>query len=263
MNIAERLAKYQERAFSRETAIVNVLLEEAVAVLFAMFPKAFVFVGGASLVLFYGSSRHSADLDLIVSAGEIPSADELRRVLAPALGQVAQLLGLPPVEFDTLAPTGSDVTRLGVRAGEQFLFTVDLSRISSVVKAEVVEYSLEADSIQHASIRVASRNLQLLFKLEAFLSRRRLKIRDAFDIKLLVDSGAQLDENLRAHLADGPAAERLEDREFIRKRIDSVNARACEAELREYLPHDIFEHLKEADFEPLRAALRRAFADWL
>jgi predicted nucleotidyltransferase component of viral defense system len=65
MNIAERLARYEERGFSRENAAVNVLIEEALQVLFSSFPDTFVFFGGASLVLFYASPRHSGDLDLL------------------------------------------------------------------------------------------------------------------------------------------------------------------------------------------------------
>lgn len=60
MNIAGRLAKYEERSFTRGTAAVNVLLEEVLQILFSSFPDTFVFFGGASLVLFYGSPRHSA-----------------------------------------------------------------------------------------------------------------------------------------------------------------------------------------------------------
>ena len=67
MNIAERLAKYEERGFGREIAAVNVLLEETLQILFASFPDSFVFFGGASLVLFYGSPRHSGDLDLLIT----------------------------------------------------------------------------------------------------------------------------------------------------------------------------------------------------
>ena len=73
MNTAERLDYYQNRGFSQETAATNLLLEEALQILFARFPDAFIFFGGASLVLFYGSSRHSGDLDLLVSSESRPS----------------------------------------------------------------------------------------------------------------------------------------------------------------------------------------------
>ncbi len=67
MNIAARLARFEDRGFNRETAAVNVLLEQALQALLSAFPDTFVFFGGASLVLFYGSPRHSGDLDLLIS----------------------------------------------------------------------------------------------------------------------------------------------------------------------------------------------------
>src|ERR1039458_2618641 len=94
MNIAGRLSAYEKRGFSRETAAVNVLLEEALQVLFSSFPDTFVFFGGASLVLFYGSPRHSGDLDLLVSAEAPPSVDQLTQVLEQPLRAAAETLGI-------------------------------------------------------------------------------------------------------------------------------------------------------------------------
>ena len=93
MNIAERLATYEKRGFARETAAVNVLMEEALEILLSSFPDTFIFFGGASLVLFYGSPRHSGDLDLLVSAETPPSADELQRVLEQPLRAAGETLG--------------------------------------------------------------------------------------------------------------------------------------------------------------------------
>ena len=64
MDIASRVAKYEERGFTPERAQVNVLMEAAAFAIFRDFPEAFVLFGGASLVLFHESMRHSADLDL-------------------------------------------------------------------------------------------------------------------------------------------------------------------------------------------------------
>ena len=79
-----------------------------------------------------------------------------------------------------------------------------------------------------------------------------LKARDAFDIKLLRDSGAALNNNLKAHLTDGPAAEKLESAEFLARRIDQVNSRSCKPELQPYLPKHLYEDLESVDFELLR-----------
>lgn len=117
--------------------------------------------------------------------------------------------------------------------------------------------------MQRTVVAVPSRDMQLLFKAEAFLKRPFLKARDAFDIKLLRDSGAKLDVNLRAHFADGPAAEKLDDPEFIAERIDQVNFRTGKPELQPYLPDDIYKELEGANFEPLRETLRQLFSEWL
>jgi predicted nucleotidyltransferase component of viral defense system len=90
MNIAERVEHYEKRGFARETAAVNVLLEEALQILLSSFPDTFIFFGGASLVLFYGSPRHSGDLDLLVSADKPPNADELQRALEQPLREASE-----------------------------------------------------------------------------------------------------------------------------------------------------------------------------
>jgi predicted nucleotidyltransferase component of viral defense system len=189
MNIAERLAKYEQRGFSCETAAVNVLLEEALQVLFSSFPDTFVFFGGASLVLFYGSPRHSGDLDLLVNAEVPPSVDQLRQVLERPLRAAAETLGILELGIEPTRTTG-EFLKLAVTSGARILFTIDLTRISSVIRGELVEFPLASDSMDYIAVPVPSRDLQLLFKAEAFLKRRFLKARDAFDIKLLRDSGA-------------------------------------------------------------------------
>lgn len=262
MNIAERLAKYEERDFSREIAAVNVLIEEALQILFSSFPDTFVFFGGASLVLFYESPRHSGDLDLLISAETPPDADALQQVLEKPLRATAETLGFVELTIEPARTTG-EFLKLAVKTGTQVLFTIDLTRISAIIRSELVQFPITSDSMERIAVPVPSRDLQLLFKAEAFLKRPFLKARDAFDIKLLRDSGAKLDDNLQAHLTDGPAAERLEDPEFIATRIDQVDSLTCKPELQPYLPKDIYEELERTDFEPLREALRQLFSEWL
>ena len=262
MNIAARLARFEDRGFNRETAAVNVLLEQALQVLLSAFPDTFVFFGGASLVLFYGSPRHSGDLDLLISTETAPSAGAVQKALEGPLRADAEILGYPGLTIEP-ARTAGEFSKLAVRAGTRILFTIDLTRISAVIRGELVEFPIASDSSEHVTVQVPSRNLQLLFKAEAFLRRPFLKTRDAFDIKLLQDSGAVLSDSLTVHLVDGPAAERLENPEFITQRIAQVNSRTCTPELQPYLPKDVFEKLESSDFEPLRAALRQLFSAWL
>jgi hypothetical protein len=90
-----------------------------------------------------------------------------------------------------------------------------------------------------------------------------VKVRDVFDIKFLVEQGAKLDENLRAHLLDGRASEILEDADQINARIAQVTTNRCKSELQPVLPPHIYQELATRDFEPLRAVLRALFNDWI
>ena len=88
MTLAERLKNFQDRGFRAETAAVLVLIEEALHSLFASFRDTFVLFGGATLVLFYGSQRHSGDIDLLPNCDETPKAERIIDSISPALGEV-------------------------------------------------------------------------------------------------------------------------------------------------------------------------------
>ena len=62
MNLAERIESFKRRGFSEERAIVIVLMREAAIILFNAFPNSLVLIGGANLIIFHESVRHSADL---------------------------------------------------------------------------------------------------------------------------------------------------------------------------------------------------------
>lgn len=80
MTLAERLEALHQKGFSAEQARTITLMREAAMVLFEHWPESFVLFGGANLVLFHQSVRHSADLDLHVLGG-LPPADEVAAVL--------------------------------------------------------------------------------------------------------------------------------------------------------------------------------------
>src|SRR5215469_7794750 len=103
MTLAERLKKFQDRGFRNETAAVLVLVEEALHSLFATFPDTFVLFGGATLVFFYGSQRHSGDIDLLPNRDETPNAEGIIDCISPSLGQVAETLGLAPLLINAIA----------------------------------------------------------------------------------------------------------------------------------------------------------------
>lgn len=260
MTLAERLKKFEDRGFRAETAVVLVLIEEAIHSLFTTFPNTFVLFGGATLVLFYGSQRHSGDIDLLPNCDEIPKPQTIIDCISPALAEVAQALRLAPLAISTVADSRY-LLKIEVESKDQrTLFTIDVSRTSAVIRSELVEQSILT---KEAIVKYPTRNLLLLHKAEAFLGRKNLKCRDAFDIKVLRDSGAELEGNLKFHLKDGVVSDRLEDPDFINQRIAAVTSKRCQAELQEYLPEDVYRQLAKNEFEPLRQSLRDLFAEWL
>lgn len=262
MNIGRRQAYYEQRGFEERDAAVNVLIELALQCLSSAFPDTFVCFGGATLVLFFGSSRVSADLDLLVSGDRVPTSQEVISAVSSSLSEATQQLNLGNLEFATLL-SGTDHFKISIASNSARLFTIDVTRISGTIHSEVTTAPLSLELLPGATASLVTRNWMLLQKLEAFLTRRVLKARDAFDIKLLLDSGAVLNDNLKAHLSDGRASERLVDPEFIRSRIAALNASKCELELRPVLPQQIFERLRAAGFAQLRQAVAAALADWL
>jgi hypothetical protein len=68
MNLAEQIEAFISKGFSEERAETIVLMREAAIVMFEAFPKVLLMVGGASLILFQSSVRHSADLDFAKSS---------------------------------------------------------------------------------------------------------------------------------------------------------------------------------------------------
>lgn len=89
-----------------------------------------------------------------------------------------------------------------------------------------------------------------------------MKARDTFDIRLLLLRGAKLDSLLKAHLQDALMWREV-DREQINERIERVDGKLCRAELKPVLPDEVYEELEKDDFEVLRAAVRRLFAERL
>jgi hypothetical protein len=262
MNIDERLAKYLQRDFSLEQAQILVLMEEAAIALFAALPEHFVLFGGATLVLFHNSPRLSKDLDLLARVDSLPSSGELQSALEERVQEVAGIFGIGPVTFEP-EQNGEQFFRLWIIGSRrQRLFTVDLTRIGgSVLAREIVEETIVLDE-STALIPSVSMKYQLLQKAEALVSRRMVKTRDAFDMRLLLAEGAVLDATLKAHLNDLVMLREL-DAEQINERIEQITPKLCRAELKPVLPEEVYRSLELEEFESLRAAVRTLFADWL
>jgi hypothetical protein len=89
-----------------------------------------------------------------------------------------------------------------------------------------------------------------------------VKARDAFDIFLLNNSGVVLDENLKHHLTDTLMSQEIE-KNYILGRIEQIDPKRCESELRPLLPSEVFETLAKHEFRQLRDALLGLYKDWL
>jgi hypothetical protein len=262
MNLAEQIAQLVGRGFSEERAETIVLMREAAIIIFDAFPETLVLVGGANLVLFQNGVRHSADLDFFPVSGELPDVAKLSEVLLNDLPPLAKLLNLYPLNIKTISSEEGLIKLMLSSNSGKALFTVDITKMGSVLKSGVEELPLEATAVNRvANIKFVSRDQLLLNKAEAFLLRRSLKARDAYDAMDLLAKGASLTGNLRSHLEDMLYGEFDADR--IRERIKQVDAKRCRTELKDYLPDEVYQNLEELDFQPVRDALTKIFHEWI
>jgi hypothetical protein len=262
MQIAELVAKYERKGFGRERAEINALMEGAVFGIFRDFPDAFLLFGGATLVLFHESLRHSADLDLLVRGASRPSRGEIINSLRRDLVPVAENLQLGGLRFEA---GGSDTQegRIFVATDSgQRLFRVDLTRFGSAIESEVETRAMEGELGDSAVIKTATKELLLLQKAEAFLLRRHVKARDAYDIYLLQGIGATLNHPLQAHLEDALLANEI-DANGILDRMAHITGDLCSLELKPILPANVYSPLEAAGFEPLKEAVKALYGKWL
>jgi hypothetical protein len=262
MNIADQIAQYEARGFTKGQAELFVIVRQAAVTLFSDFPENFVLVGGATLILFFESVRHSADLDLLSRAEKLPSADEMIASLKRGVDPAAEALSLAPLQIETDAVSKTEVRLSIATASGQRLFRIDLNRYGSVTENEIVNHKEEVTTGIQAEIKAASKDLLLLQKSEAFLLRRFVKARDAYDIHLLKSLGAELKKNLREHLSDTLIGNQIGP-EQIHERIEAINARQCRTDLRPYLPAAAYSSLEVGGFQHLRDVLRALYAEWL
>ena len=262
MNLAEQIEQLVGRGFSEERAETIVLMREAAIIIFDAFPETLVLVGGANLVLFQEGVRHSADLDFFPVSGEMPNAAKLSEVLLQGLTPLCKLLNLHPLNLKTISSEEGQIKLMLSSNDGQALFTVDITRMGSVIESGIQEAPLEATAVNRAAnIKYVSRDQLLLNKAEAFLLRNNLKTRDVYDAMDLLTKGASLTGNLKGHLQDLLHGEFDADR--IRERIKQVDAKRCRAELKDKLPDEVYRNLEELDFQPLRNALAKIFHEWL
>ena len=202
MNLAEQLETLRAKGFTEEQALVIALMREAATVVFRRWPESFILYGGANLVLFQDSVRHSADLDLHLRE-DLPPGEQVADALRQGLEPLAKLLEQHPLEVK-LFRLDQDLLKISVSSRQGgVLFTIDLNRMGSVIQSGINEQVMEGlGTPDTANVKFASRDHLLLQKAEAFLLRRVVKARDAYDIRFLLDRGATLNGHLHDHLAD-------------------------------------------------------------
>jgi hypothetical protein len=255
MSLAIKIAADREKGFTEEQAKVIALMRVAAGVLFRDFPDAFLLYGGAPLVLFHDSVRQSADLDLLQRQETAPSNEDIRESLLKGLAQTADALNLSPLEIEL----SNKIYVRKLRGG--LLFTVDISRLGSVLESEVVEYDVEIDETISATVKAPSGEFLLLHKAECFLLRKYFKPRDAFDIYLLSSKGIVLPERLEEHL-DATLMNHEIEAPTIRERVVMLDEKRC-GDLRSVIPPGLFESLGKEQFKPLRDAVCELYSRWL
>jgi|SRR5487761_96685 len=262
MNLARQIAKYEEKGFSREKAEINALMENAIFAIFRDFPDAFLLFGGATLVLFHESVRQSADLDLLARGTSLPTRDEIIDTLKRELLPIAQILRLGDLQFDTAGPDSQQGRIFVASTSGQRLFRVDLTKFGPAIESEIEAHQVEAQSGESVVIKSATKELLLLQKAEAFLLRRIVKARDAYDIYVLLEKGTALSSNLQAYLADAIRANEI-DATAISDRLALIDIDRCSFELSSILPQEVYLPLEEDKFGRLRDAVAKLFEEWL
>jgi hypothetical protein len=96
VNLAEQLETLRGKGFSEGQAQVIALMREAATVVFRQWPESFILYGGANLVLFQDSVRHSADLNLHLLR-DLPPVEQVEDVLCRELEPLAKLLEQYPL----------------------------------------------------------------------------------------------------------------------------------------------------------------------
>jgi hypothetical protein len=256
MSLGSQIAEYRSKGFTSEQAEVIAIMRVAAGVLFRDFPDSFLLFGGATLLLFYDSVRHSADLDLFQRTDNAPTCEDLRGSLGKGLTATAEALNLSSLQIEILP------NKIYVKSSVKgLLFTVDVGRFGSVLDSEVVEYTVEIDDEHLAKVKAASRDFLLLQKAECFLLRSPMKARDAFDIYRLRQLGVVLSEQLENHLDDTLSSFEIEA-PSITARIEQLDEKRCR-ELRSLIPPPMFELLAKEQFKAMRDSVRELYQRWL
>src|SRR5258708_12547200 len=207
MNNTNQIDDLENRGFRRDQAEIILLMKQAAVTLFQDFPAAFVLFGGASLVLLYDSVRQSNDVDLLSTISTVAFGGAIGESLRTGVEGIGESLNIGPLSLVVNKNAPSEVKVIVNNRSGLSLFRVDLNRMGSVIQAEIEEHEIELAEEIAGKVKSVSRDFLLLQKAEAFLQRRQIKARDAWDIHWLLSAGGRLNERFGGHLFDSPTGE--------------------------------------------------------
>jgi hypothetical protein len=133
--------------------------------------------------------RHAPEYPLSRTS-EIPSREEIIVSVEKDLTPLGQAMGVGILQFE-LDKSNSQEGRIYVnKADKERLFRIDLSNLGSAIESEIENHPIVEEFGISAVIKSATKELLLLQKAEAFLLRRNVKARDAYDVHVLRKVGA-------------------------------------------------------------------------
>jgi hypothetical protein len=151
MDIASRIAKYETEVSPGNG------------------PKStFYLFGGATLVLYHESVRHSADLDLLSRGVKTPSRQEIVASLERDLAPLSAIMAMGTLRFGTDTSESFEGRIFVTTDSGRRLFRVDLSRLGSAIESEIEDHRIDGETGISVVVKSASKELLLLQKAEAF-----------------------------------------------------------------------------------------------
>jgi len=121
-------------------------MEAAAFAIFRDFPDAFVLFGGATLVLYHDSVRHSADLDLLSRAVETPNRQEIAASLERELTPLSTIMETGTLRFGTDTSESFEGRIFVTTDSNRRLFRVDLSRLGSAIESEIEDHHIDGET---------------------------------------------------------------------------------------------------------------------
>lgn len=241
----------------------------------ALAPSRLVLKGGLAMRLLYGSSRATQDIDL--NADPSLSGLALGKTMDRAIHR--SLMDLKAsgliLEGHYTRPKNTDTTsrwkiECKMARGQSLHFKVEVSRRAMDRDVQPVQKTTRPVSfgrIQIPAILVSTYGPQTLAasKTAALLSDNRTKVRDLFDLHILiraeVSPGPALQEWLQSKTQEGYTVDDLITRLY--GKIEAMDYAMAESELLPYLDPGVAQHLDRSTWEDIRISVGQEVEYWL